>query len=143
MFTQEEQQTIANRINEIEAQTSSNIHVHVRKKCRDNALEDAKKFFLKNKMHQTQHRNAVLIFIGETSRRFAVLGDDAVHAKVQQAFWDNSRDILLSHFKQGRFLEGMLAVLDEMGPRLIKHFPKCAEHDHDEEQNKHGDVSSD
>lgn len=143
MFTKEQQQTIADRINEIEAKTSSNLHVHVRKKCKKNALEDATKFFAKNKMHHTQHRNAVLIFIGETSRRFAVLGDDAVHAKVQQAFWDNSRDIILKHFKQADFIGGILAALDEIGPRLIKHFPKCDDHAHDKEQNVMGDVSAD
>lgn len=143
MFTAQEQQLIIDKVNEFEAKTSSNIHIHVRKKCQKDALKDAQTFFMRHKMDQTQHRNAVLIFIGETSKRFAIIGDKAIHEKVQQAFWDNSRNVLVEHFKQGDFLGGLIAVVEEIGPRLVKHFPKCDSHDHDDEQNKLGDLSQD
>lgn len=124
MFTKAQRQEILDMIKCYEAKTSGIIHVHVRRKCKESVAKDAEKYFLKRRLNRTQHRNAVLIFVGEKSRRFAVIGDQAIHEHVQQAFWDNSRDILTTHFKQGKYLKGITGAIEEIGKRLEKHFPK-------------------
>ena len=123
MFTTEQQKEILKTIQQNEAKTSGIIHVHIRKKCKQNALKDAEKYFIKAKLNRSKHKNAVLIFIGETSRRFAILGDTAIHEHCQQEFWDKSRDILANYLKQGKYLEGIIATINEIGSRLEKHFP--------------------
>ena len=124
MLTKIQRQALLDRIKHYEAKTSGIIHVHVRKKCKESVIKDAEKYFVKRRLNQTRHRNAVLIFIGEKSQRFAVIGDKAIHEHVQQAFWDNSRDILATHFKQGQYVEGITGAIEEIGKRLEKHFPK-------------------
>ena len=123
MFTTEQQKEIFQAIKANEEKTSGIIHVHIRKKCKQNVLKDAEKYFKKSKLNKSKYNNAVLIFIGETSRRFAILGDTAIHEHCQQEFWDKSRDILANYLKQGKYLEGIIATINEIGSRLEKHFP--------------------
>ena len=123
MFTAEQQKEIFKTTQQNEEKTSGIIHVHIRKKCKQNVLKDAQKYFIKAKLNKSKYKNAVLIFIGETSRKFAILGDTAIHEHCQQEFWDKSRDLLTKHLKQEKYLEGIIATINEIGSRLEKHFP--------------------
>ena len=48
----------------------------------------AERAFEKLGMARTRQRNAILFFVVPSRRRFAVLGDEGIHAKVGQEFWD-------------------------------------------------------
>src|SRR5436305_9038695 len=50
----------------------------------------AKRAFERLGVGHTRHRNGVLLFVVPRRRRFTVLGDDALHAVVGQAFWDET-----------------------------------------------------
>ena len=58
-------------------------------------------YFLK--MDATQLRNGVLIFIAVESKKFAILGDIGINAKVEKGFWDEISTELKAFFKDNKF----------------------------------------
>ena len=103
--------------------TSGEIRVHLKKKCGEDVLNDAKKIFLKLKMHRTREHNAVLIFVAHESGRFAILGDSGIDIKVGASFWDQTRDRMAAHFSQGLLVEGLREGILSAGGQLKKYFP--------------------
>jgi len=57
-------------------------------------------------------------------RMFAVIGDDAVHAKCGQSFWDETAEALEKEFKDARFTEGLVAAIERAADLLAAHFPR-------------------
>jgi uncharacterized membrane protein len=74
-------------------------------------------------MERTRHRNAVLLYLALGDRRFAVVGDEGIHARVGQGFWDTVRDGLQRDLRAGRMREGVTTAVAEIGSRLGAHFP--------------------
>ena len=79
--------------------------------------------FLKLGMNKTKHRNAVLIFVAPESRNFAILGDEAVHAKCGQAFWEQVAAGMREFFRQSKFVDGIVHGISTAGESLAQHFP--------------------
>lgn len=122
-LTKQERKEIVNAISEAERMTSGEIRVHLQKKCKQDALQEAKIIFHRLKMHKTKHRNGVLIFIALESRRFAILGDSAIHGHVGDSFWNESRDKIASYLSKGQIKEGIIAGVMSIGDKLKAHFP--------------------
>ena len=114
---------IIQAIRKAEEQTSGEIRVHLKHFCRGDVLTEAKKTFHKLRMHRTKHRNGVLILVALKSKRFAVYGDEAVHQKVGDSFWNETRDKILAYFTKGRIKEGIVAGVESVGEKLRIHFP--------------------
>jgi uncharacterized membrane protein len=74
-------------------------------------------------MDTTDDRNAVLFYVVPRERTFAVIGDDAVHAKCGQSFWDETAKALEKDFKDARFTEGLVAAIEHAADLLAAHFP--------------------
>jgi uncharacterized membrane protein len=70
-------------------------------------------------MDTTDDRNAVLFYVVPRDHMFAVIGDDAVHAKCGQSFWDETAKALEKDFKdaaaedkkQATYKEAVLATI--------------------------------
>jgi hypothetical protein len=75
-------------------------------------------------MDTTDDRNAVLFYVVPRERTFAVIGDDAVHAKCGQSFWDETAKALEKDFKDARFTEGLVAAIEHAADLLAAHFPR-------------------
>jgi uncharacterized membrane protein len=75
-------------------------------------------------MDTTDDRNAVLFYVVPRERTFAVIGDDAVHAKCGQSFWDETAKALEKDFKDARFTEGLVAAIENAADLLAAHFPR-------------------
>ena len=58
------------------------------------------------------------------ARAFAVVGDEAIHAKCGQSFWNETAKVLEREFCDGRFTEGLLAGIRRAGDLLAEHFPR-------------------
>ena len=75
-------------------------------------------------MDTTDDRNAVLFYVVPRDHTFAVIGDDAVHAKCGQSFWDETAKALEKDFKDARFTEGLVAAIENAADLLATHFPR-------------------
>lgn len=87
----------------------------------------ARALFASMGMHATEARNGVLFYLATRSRRFAVLGDEALHAQVGEAFWQEVAALIAAQFAEDRFGEGLAAGIRRVGERLAEHFPHRAD----------------
>src|SRR5512136_682429 len=106
-----------------ERQTSGEIRVSVARFFWGSVHHAAGKAFDRLGMARTKDRNGVLFFIVPGRRKFVVLGDAGIHAKVGQEFWDCVAGKMSGHFKKGEFTEGLVAGIEEAGRELAAHFP--------------------
>jgi uncharacterized membrane protein len=83
----------------------------------------AERAFVRMGMTGTKDRNGILFFIVPARKKFTVLGDEGIHAKVSQDFWDSLASLMSGHFRKGEFTEGLVAAIEEAGRRLAEHFP--------------------
>ncbi|MEZ4988310.1 MAG: TPM domain-containing protein [Saprospiraceae bacterium] len=102
--------------------STGEIRVHIEKKPAGGAV-GCPAFSKQLSMHQTKDRNGVLLYIAPERREFAILGDSGIDEVVPDGFWDEERDLLLSHFKKGDFCGGVVAVLLQIGEKLKAFFP--------------------
>ena len=109
---------------EAEKSTSGEIRVHVRRRSSGDVFKDAQKMFWRLNMHRTSQRNAVLIFVALDSRRFAVVGDEGIHQKAGQDFWNQVRDTMQKHFESGSNPDAIIAGVRLVGQCLKSCFPR-------------------
>jgi len=74
-------------------------------------------------MTATRHRNGILFFIVPARRRFVVLGDEGIHAKVGQEFWERVAAAVSEHLRDGDFTLGLVHGIETVGEQLALHFP--------------------
>jgi len=122
-FTQTQQEDIRNAILNAELDTSGEIRVHIENTCKGEVLDRALEVFNKLEMNKTESRNGVLIYLAVKNRKFAIIGDSAIHEVVTESYWDSIRNKMLNHFRENRFTEGLVEAISETGKQLRKHFP--------------------
>ena len=96
----EDEKKLVELIQKAEQETTGEIRLHVEMKCSGDALARAKQIFAKLKMHQTEQRNGVLIYVAFGDRKAAVFGDEGIANQVSKTFWDDELERLLNHFKE-------------------------------------------
>jgi uncharacterized membrane protein len=116
-------EAIATAVGAAERRTSGQIRVHVEERCVGDPIAQARRIFLRLGMERTRHRNAVLLYLAVGDRKFAIVGDQGIHARVGQGFWDAIRDDLQRNLRAGRAREGITTAVAEIGRRLGTHFP--------------------
>jgi uncharacterized membrane protein len=122
-FTAEQQEDILQAIRDAELNTSGEIRLHIESKCKGEVLDCAAYIFKKLGMHKTQQRNGVLIYLSIENRTFAVIGDAGINAVVPENFWESTKQLMINHFREGRFTEGLIEGIAQAGLQLKKHFP--------------------
>jgi len=122
-FTKEQKEDIRQAVLNAELDTSGEIRIHIETSCAGDVLDRAAFIFDKMGMHKTEKRNGVLFYLAVKNRRFAVLGDKGINAVVPEDFWDDLKNLLLNHFREERFTEGLIEGVDLVGTNLKKHFP--------------------
>ncbi len=106
-----------------EARTSGEIRVSLSTFFWGNVRHTAEGAFSRLGMDNTAERNGILIFVVPSRRTFVVLGDEGIHAKVGQEFWDGVAAAMSARFKDGDFTGGLLHGIAEAGRQLETHFP--------------------
>jgi uncharacterized membrane protein len=109
-----------------ESKTSGEIRVFISHKNIEDAVAAGQAAFLRMGMNKTRHRNAVLIFVAPKAHKFAVIGDEAVHRKCGDVFWQALAAEMSGHFKKSDFTEGILHGVRKAGELLAAHFPRQA-----------------
>jgi uncharacterized membrane protein len=120
---------VQSAIKEAELLTSGEIRVSVSTFFWGDVKATAQKAFGRLHMQETRERNGVLFFVVPSRRRFVVLGDEGIHAKVGQDFWDAVVAAVSERFRIGDFTGGLVRGIGEVGTRLAQHFPRDPETD--------------
>jgi len=132
-FSDEEQRAIVAAIEAAEHRTSGEIRIHVERDLprKGEAAGDpylrAREVFAELGMHATAAHNGVLFYLATRSRRFAVVGDEALHQVVGEDYWDEVASLMAQHFVDDRFGDGLAAGIAKVGERLREHFPYRAD----------------
>jgi uncharacterized membrane protein len=123
-----EHDRIVAAIKQAEARTSGQIRVFLQRgKFEEDALERAQKKFIQLGMQKTAERNAVLIFVAPRVQKFAVVGDEGVHKKCGEKFWEELVAKMREHFLREDFTAALLEAVEAAGALLTKHFPKSVD----------------
>ena len=123
LFTENQQQQVVEAIKEAELKTSGEIKVHIERKCNAEVLDHAAFMFDELEIEKTELRNGVLIYLALEDRALAILGDTGINLKVPKNFWDATRDVMINHFKEGEFVEGLANGIQLAGELLKEHYP--------------------
>jgi len=122
-FTDENKLQITNAIRVAELNTSGEIRIHIEKICKGDVLDRAAYIFEKLEMHKTKLRNGVLFYLAIEDHKFAILGDAGINQKVSEDFWEKTKEVVLSNFKDGMLTEGLTKGILMAGEQLKTHFP--------------------
>jgi uncharacterized membrane protein len=122
-FTKEQQELILESVRVAEKETSGEIRVHIETSCPENVLDRAAWVFGKLGMNKTAERNGVLFYLAVDDRKFAIIGDAGINAKVPAGFWDEISELLKNSFREGKFTEGLSTGIIKAGEQLKAHFP--------------------
>jgi uncharacterized membrane protein len=117
-------ENIVAAIRAAEQKTSGEIRVLISPKHVDDAVATAQKEFLRLGLDKSSEKNGVLIFVAPRSKKFAVIGDEAVHAKCGDTFWRELAEAMSSYFRKGDFSGGIAHGVQKAGDLLAAHFPK-------------------
>lgn len=131
---------ISAKIAEVENQTSGEIRLSIRHhrdwnerklSLRDLALKE----FTHLGMHDTKDRTGVLILLLMSERKFQIIADEGINAKVADGTWDHVAASMASCFKEGNFGQGICDAVDAVGNELKTYFPRKSD-DRDELSNE-------
>lgn len=122
-LTTTEEDEIISAIQEAERQTSGEIRVHIEAECKGSIEERAHRLFYQLGMYKTQRRNGVLFYLAANNRRFYILGDEGIYRVVPRDFWGDMQQQMTSFFRSGKFKEGLVEGILEIGIQLKKYFP--------------------
>src|SRR5208282_3620215 len=107
-----------------EQKTSGEIRVSISPKHIDDPVAAAQMEFMRLGMNASRERNGVLIFVAPRSHKFAVIGDEAVHAKCGDEFWRKLVDAMTGYFRKSEFTPGIIHGVQKAGALLAEHFPR-------------------
>jgi uncharacterized membrane protein len=138
LFSPEEKAQITAAIQSAETQTSGEIQVHIENHCKGNVLDRAAEVFETLKMYQTKDRNGVLFYLAILDHKFAILGDAGINAVVPKDFWESTKNLMASHFREGKYTLGLIEGIHQAGDQLGAHFP----YDQSGDQNELSDEIS-
>ena len=122
-FTAMQQEDIRQAIMNAELDTSGEIRVHIENTCKGDAMDRALAVFKKLGMEKTESRNGVLIYLAIKNRKFAIIGDEGIHATVTENFWESIKNKMLNRFRDNHFTEGLIEAITETGKQLKTYFP--------------------
>jgi putative membrane protein len=95
----------------------------------------AREQFFEQRLHLTQARTGVLIFVSVAEHYVEIIADEGINALVPPGTWDRAVTDFVERVRAEQIAEGFLAVIEVVGTRLAEHFPRPA-NDRDELPNR-------
>jgi uncharacterized membrane protein len=128
LLTKDELDQIAAGIAEVEKKTIGEIRVSIQrsrpfKERKLSVYDMAVKNFFELGMEKTKDKTGVLIYLLISDKKFQIIGDEGINKKVSKEFWDVLALKTADHFRQSKFLNGILFAVSEVGEVLAKEFP--------------------
>ncbi|WP_213522050.1 TPM domain-containing protein [Nonlabens sp.] len=121
-LTASQEQAIIEAIRQAEMRTSGEIRVHLESQCQE-PIKRAQELFHLLKMDNTKEENGILFYVSVDDKKFALIGDRGIHARVGDDFWSAVRDEVLSRFRESEFQNGLIAGIELVGEKLAAYFP--------------------
>jgi len=123
-FTVEESQLIVEAIHNAEHMTSGEVRVFVENRCSYmNAIDRAAELFFRLGMTKTDDSNAVLVYVAMKDKQLAVFGDEGIHQKVGDDYWNKKVQMMIENFNRENYAAGIKEVVIDIGEALTQHFP--------------------
>ena len=139
IFSEKDLAEIEAATRDAEKNTSGEIRVVIRshydKGLEGDLHEQIKLDFLKHGLGKTRDKTGVIILLVLEAKKFKIWGDEGIHAKVSQGYWNVLAVGMSAHFKEERYVQGICEAVAEVGKRLAEYFPKKPD-DVDELPNK-------
>jgi uncharacterized membrane protein len=123
LFTREEESLIEAKIAELENCTSAELKVVIVNYCWGTLIQKAQNLFEKHNLHKTEQRNAVMVLLVVKNRELLIYGDMGINAVLGKGFWVDTKDKMITSFKNGQMLEGITLGLEDIGTQLVEYFP--------------------
>ena len=84
----------------------------------------ARRQFLEQKLHHTQGRTGVLIFVSEAERYVEIIVDEGISQRLDNSDWGTIVSDFVRRVALGHTAEGFIACIDASAELLEKHVPK-------------------
>ena len=84
----------------------------------------ARRQFLEQKLHHTQDRTGVLIFVSEAERYVEILVDEGISRHLDNSDWGTIVNDFVRRVALGHTAEGFIACIDASAELLAQHIPK-------------------
>ena len=132
-FSKEEQELIVSVIQNAERLTSGEVRVYVESRCSYmDALDRAIELFEKLNMQMTEERNGVLVYVAIKDHQLAVFGDEGIHQKVGNEYWNTEVIKMIRDFNRDDYVKGIAGCVEDIGQALQQFFPYTAGKDKNE-----------
>ncbi len=119
---------ILTAIREAERGSTGEIRVHLTQRWFErDAYSRARQLFNLYQMSRTQFRNAILIYVNLRKKKFAIIGDFAIHDAVGQIYWKNLAKELQENLRSTQSEKAISLAVLALGNALREHFPDTSE----------------
>ncbi len=128
-LSEEDIKSITAKITEVEEHTSGEIRVSLRKSRawseRNLSLHDlAVKEFARLGMQKTKDLTGVLMLLLMSERKFQIIADEGINAKVESGTWERVAEAMSLRFREGNFGKGICDAIEAVGAELKTYFPR-------------------
>lgn len=132
-FTAEEKAQIVEAIRLAEKETSGEVRVYVESKnSYMDAIDRAKEVFFKLKMQETDHRNAVLLYLAMDDHELALFADEGIYQQAGAEYWNAEVKEMIAGFKSEHIGESIERCIAHIGQTLKEKFPFIPSEDRNE-----------
>jgi len=130
-LSSKQKKLIVEAIEKAEHQTNGEIRVHLsyaNAKNEPDIMAEAKNRFVKMEMHSTSDHNGMLLYVNPKIHQFALFGDEGIHQKVGQQFWDSLTQQIRETIREKDLTQGIIHAVEKMGASLKQYYPHTDDH---------------
>ena len=132
-FSAAEKEQIVNAIRAAEKETSGEVRVYVESKnAYVDAIDRAAEIFYKLKMQDTDHRNAVLLYVAIKHQQLALFADEGIYQMTGAEYWNNAVKNMIEKFSKDDIPGGIEQCIRQIGETLKEKFPYIPTEDKNE-----------
>ena len=132
-FSANDKEQIVQAIRIAERETSGEIRIYVESKNPFvDPIDRAAEVFFKLKMQDTDHRNAVLLYIAMKHQELALFADEGIYQKAGATYWDNAVKNMIAQFTKDNISNGIEQCVRQIGETLKEKFPYIPTEDKNE-----------
>ena len=132
-FSAADKARIVEAIRMAEKETSGEVRVYVEsKKPFVDPIDRAAQIFYKLKMQDTDHRNAVLLYVALKHHELALFADEGIYQKTGAGYWNNAVKNMIDRFSKHDIAGGIEQCVKQIGETLKEKFPYIPTEDKNE-----------